>query len=303
MAAQVLVENRSLERIAEHRRGIVERIRTWLVRILEHNALPPVERAQAGDALGAMGDPRFHGGAGWYLPKDAMLGFIEIPAGRCTMGSAPDEGLSSEQPRHEVSLPRYCIARYPVTVAQFQMFVDDTGHVWRYKDDQQGHGNHPVVSVSWHDAMAYCEWLTAQLQAASWPLATLLQEGWRVTLPSEAEWEKAARGTDGRRYPWGDDPDPNLANYEATGIGTTSAVGCFRAGRSPYDVEDMSGNAFAQFLLERSQGERETRSQDELSEVEHARILRALDAVAALSSATGPVVSNRDHDRYLYGKD
>jgi formylglycine-generating enzyme required for sulfatase activity len=240
----VLVENRSLERIAEHRRDKVEHIRTWLVRTLEHNALPPVERAQAGNALGTIGDPRFHGKDVWYLPNDEKLGFIEIPAGVFTMGSAPNEGSSFERPQHEVSLRRHFIARYPVTVAQFRAFVDVTGYAWMYKDFPQEYGNHPVVAVSWYDALAYCEWLTEKLQATSWPLARLLREGWRITLPSEAEWEKAARGTDGRQYPWGNQPDPNLANYNATGIGTTSAVGCFAAGKSPYAVEDMSGNVW-----------------------------------------------------------
>jgi formylglycine-generating enzyme required for sulfatase activity len=244
LAAQVLVENRSLERIAEHHRAKVERIRTWLVRTLEHNALSPVERAQSGNALGVIGDPRFHGKDVWYLPNDEKLGFIEIPAGAFIMGSTPYEGSSSERPQHEVSLPCYFIARYPVTVAQFRAFVDDSKYAWRHKDFPQGEGNSPVVAVSWYDALAYCEWLTEKLQVTSWPLATLLREGWCITLPGEAEWEKAARGTDGCQYPWGNEPDPNLANYDTTGIGTTSAVGCFAEGKSPYNVEDMSGNVW-----------------------------------------------------------
>ena len=142
-------------------------------------------------------------------------------------------------------LPQYFIARYPVTVAQFRAFVDDSGYAWENNNQQQGLLNHPAVYVSWYDALAYCTWLTEKLQNMPWQLATFLRQGWRVILPSEAEWEKAARGTDGRLYPWGNTPDPNRANYNRTGIETTSAVGSFAGGRSqPYGIEDMSGNVW-----------------------------------------------------------
>jgi len=202
-------------------------------------------RARAGDTLARLGDLRFREDV-WYLPGDSMFGFIEIPAGPFTMGSALDDpdAYDSEKDQHTVRLPQYFIARYLVTVAQFRAFVDDSGYTWEDKDQQQGLANHPVVYVSWYDALAYCAWLTEKLRDMAWPLATCLHQGWQVTLPSEAEWEKAARSTDGRLYPWGNTPDPDRANYEDTGIGTTSAVGCFPGGKSPYGVEDMSGNVW-----------------------------------------------------------
>ena len=211
-----------------------------------------VLRARAGNVLAQLGDPRFRPDA-WHLPAEPLLGFVEIPAGPFTMGSDKQRdamAYDDELPQHEVTLPAYYVARYPVTVAQFRAFVKESGFRLRPGDEDclRGVDTHPVMWVSWHEALAYCDWLTERLQA--WegtpePLATLLrEERWRVTLPSEAEWEKAARGTDGRIFPWGNDADPERANYSDTGIGATSAVGCFPGGASPYGVEDLSGNVW-----------------------------------------------------------
>ena len=134
------------------------------------------------------------------------------------------------------------------TVAQFRAYLDHSGQPPGYADSLRGRPNHPVVWVSWREALAYCEWLTGVLRewdGAPQPLAGLLREqGWRISLPSEAQWEKAARGTDGRVFPWGDEPDPERANYDETGIGATSAVGCFPDGASPYGLLDMSGHVY-----------------------------------------------------------
>jgi formylglycine-generating enzyme required for sulfatase activity len=219
---------------------------------------PAKERVSAGDALAQLGDPRF-GVDAWYLPDDELLGFIEIPEGPFTMGTQeeeiPDllerfegkrEWYEYETPQHTVDLATYYIARYPVTVAQFRAFVDHSGHELGDPDSLRGMDNHPVVWVNWHEAQAYCTWLTERLRAWEWtpqPLARLLREAdGRIMLPSEAQWEEAARGTDKRQFPWGDKPDPERANYDATGIGTPSAVGCFPHGASPYEVEELSGN-------------------------------------------------------------
>jgi formylglycine-generating enzyme required for sulfatase activity len=141
LAAQVLIENKSLAQVAERKRPKVERIRTWLVRTLQHSALPAVDRVQAGDALADLGDPRFRADA-WYLPDEPLLGFVEIPAGVFWMGSPQRDRLAydDEKPRHRVMLPRYYIAHYPVTVVQFRTFVEASNYVLGRQKSSSGSG-------------------------------------------------------------------------------------------------------------------------------------------------------------------
>jgi formylglycine-generating enzyme required for sulfatase activity len=214
-------------------------------------------RCRVGSSLGLLGDPRFHGAALWYLPKEPALGLLEIPAGPFTMGSDSrhdPEAFDQEMPRHRVTLTKYYIARWPVTVAQFRAFAahrDNRGFAPRDPSCLNGVANHPVSNVSRQEAFLYCNWLTAQLRSSKHlprDLAHISGTGHGdllVTLPSEAEWEKAARMSEDSIFPWGNDPDPNRANYVDTGIGGTSPVGCFPLGANPISgIEEMSGNVW-----------------------------------------------------------
>jgi len=188
----------------------------------------------------------------FFLPADALLGFVEIPAGPFLMGSDPTadplaydiERWSPTSAQGTVELPTFYIGRSEVTVAQYAAFVAETGH--RVADEAALRGGlaDPVGSVAWTDALAYARWLTSALAASSATppeLAGLLREGWVVRLPTEAEWEKAARGTDGRIYPWGNEARRDLANFASGGVVPVGSLPCAECA---YGLADMSGNVW-----------------------------------------------------------
>jgi|GEM_PF-648289 len=181
---------------------------------------------------------------------------VLIAAGPFRMGSAPGEGIpAAETPPHEVTLPAYRIGKYPVTVREFAAFVKATKAVdWVSSAREAGWFNleppkekldHPVTGVSWHDAAAYCAWLAEKDVT-----------GRHYRLPSEAEWEKAARGIDGRRYPWGDDWRDGCVHAAAVGNapaqtapvllrsadGSGGVTPARPGGASPYGCVEMLGN-------------------------------------------------------------
>jgi formylglycine-generating enzyme required for sulfatase activity len=247
--------------------------------------LKPNMRVAAGDIVARLGDSR----PGVGLDPEGLLPDLEfcfVPAGSFWMGR--DANL------HQNSRLNYdyWLSRYPLTVAQFQGFVATGGYqnpaywpeagqagVWLPPGQVKGSldetpriepydfgppfnlPNHPVVGLTWYEALAYCRWLQQQLAAStqrlkssdgSLPLAQVLtHKNYCLTLPSEAEWEKAARGGSRWLYPWGDDPDLNRANFRRPpsdsdpgepALDSTSPVGCFPGGKSLLGCEEMAGN-------------------------------------------------------------
>ncbi|TMQ78885.1 SUMF1/EgtB/PvdO family nonheme iron enzyme [Candidatus Accumulibacter phosphatis] len=239
----------------------------------------PVVRARAGDRLAQLGDPRFDAQR-FYLPADGMLGFVRMAAdpGFVIGTRSADMRKVAEIIGEEVSpveindvaapTQEFYIARYPVTVAQFRAFVHATTCETSDAQALQAPDNRPVCFVTWNRALAWCEWLNEVLATspvfAGNPIARLVREhGWRVALPSELEWEKAARdGWPGLVFPWGDHPDPNRANYDDSSIDHTSAVGCFLpTGFGLYDmvgnVWEWTGSAFLSYPYDVSEAWRE----------------------------------------------
>ena len=251
------------------------RVKGGLVALLEASHLTPIERAEGGRALGLLGDPRpgvdvvvktglpdtglpDTGLPDTGLPDTGLpdIDWIPIPVGPFVMGSekAVDSlAFDDETPQFTCRLitEAYRIARYPVTVAQYAPFVQvggygekrwwtNAGWAWRQENDVAEPKryreifqtpNHPVVGVSWYEAVAYCAWLSEQA-------------GYVVTLPTESQWERAARHTDGRVYPWNREFAAERCNMYQTGIGATSAVGTFPQGNAECGAADMSGNVW-----------------------------------------------------------
>jgi formylglycine-generating enzyme required for sulfatase activity len=250
LAGEILAEiNVDTARTSAGGEELCQRVRQRLLALIEGEKLPARDRAAAGDVLAAIGDPRFRGCAEWCLPADDMLGFVQVPAGPFLMGSDKSrdgQARDYETPQHRVDVLGFLMARFLVTVEQFRSFIQATGTKLEDEAGLREPGTRPMTTVSLNEALAYSAWLDQVLRARpSLPpkLKKALAHG-KVTLPSEAEWEKAARGTGGQNYPWGDEWNPERANMRDTGVGSTSAVGCFRLGRSLSGCEDMSGNVW-----------------------------------------------------------
>ena len=210
-------------------------------------------RLDAGQCLARTGDQRR--GVLTLEPH-----WCAVPAGAFLMGSSPAdaEAFDREMPQHFFVLPAFATAKYPVTNGQWRRFVDDDGYRvsawwpptgWRVREafgwerprrwsDTEWAGNEanrPVTGVSWYEALAFSAWLSSRL-------------GYQVDVCTEAEWEKSARGVDGRRYPFGDELDPQRLHACTTAPSWTDApapVGCDPGGASPWGVEDMVGNTYA----------------------------------------------------------
>ncbi|MFZ4629860.1 MAG: SUMF1/EgtB/PvdO family nonheme iron enzyme, partial [Blastocatellia bacterium] len=287
----------------------------WQARLSDPAREPDARaRAAVGRALGLTGwdqrpgvgtEPVEIEGQTIHLPDFA---WVEIAGGEFTLG---DKGESDNPPR-QVRLPAFRISRYPVTFAQFQTFVDDpegyrNQERWfaglaadeddRKLEDQffriegKGYANAPRETVNWYQAVAFCRWLSWRL-GGPYDLQRVNQ--WLVRLPTEFEWERAARGMEGRVYAYGDEFDPSRANTYDTGIGQTSAVGIFPHGATPEGVMDLTGNVW-EWCLNRYERPVEDPTQIELGDSAE----RPLRGGSLLDLQAGArAVSRFDYDPY-----
>lgn len=176
---------------------------------------------------------------GTHLPE-----LLAQPAGTVTVGVDAPDGEPADRPRHLINLAPYYLARTPVTDRQYLAYLVATGGPcpdhWATTTDLWDGADHPVVMVSFHDALRYCQWLTTNLREAG-----RLTADEQITLPTEAQWEAAAGNGRGDRHPWGAHPDPARCNVRASGIGRPSPVGAFSPhGDNATGVADLIGNVW-----------------------------------------------------------
>ena len=203
-------------------------ITTALVKTMQDASIQASGRCEAGLILGDLG----------WLPDD-LDEFVAVEPGSFLYG----DDNKTQKINH-----RYWVAKYPVTNGQYARFLEtgyDKPHYWN--DKRFNNPLAPVVGVSWSDARAYCRWLNKQIEKEGFQVAggkERMPDGYVVRLPKEEEWERAARGTDGREYPWGNEFKMGCANTEESGLKGTTAVCTYPTGISPVGAWDMAGNVW-----------------------------------------------------------
>jgi formylglycine-generating enzyme required for sulfatase activity len=264
-------------------RAKLERVSGWLTALVEGGRLTPLDRALAGAALGQIGDVR----PGVGLRREGKhrelpdIAWERVKAGPFMLGEGEDRIEKCDWIKQD-----YGISRFPITVAQYRAFVQAGGYApenaerwwtntareWKakekilkprvFEEEAFQEENHPQVGVSWYEAMAFCAWLSDAGDR-------------RVRLPTEVEWERAARHTDGRIYPWGgsDDKLESLCNITRSGIGHSSPVGMFPDGAAESGALDMAGNVW-EWCSTKWAGSYQDSKPDDDPEGEAARVLR-----------------------------
>jgi toxoflavin biosynthesis protein ToxD len=212
-----------------------------LAALVEDPGAPMPDRLAAGGILAHTGDPRIRGVApavcfvaGGAVPIGLPAGAVDAVVADWEHVGVVRAWIEKETPVHPVTLADFWIGRYPVTNEEYHDFLVATGHTarpstWYLGAYPYDRANHPVAGVTPDDADAYAAWLTHRTG-----------HPWR--LPTEAEWEHAAKGPENREFPWGDAFDPAAANTRETGVHTTTPVGAFPAGRASCGAYDMGGN-------------------------------------------------------------